>query len=99
VWCQGSKDILRKKSFVKSAPGGASIGCYHCKSLNGSDPRCDDPFSQNADSSVYQANCISGEKEGPAQGRQGCQIFLVPNIPKANEDFHKIIWTHWSCVT
>ena len=37
-----------------------SIGCFHCQSINGSDPRCEDLFFNNFGDSVYESDCKSG---------------------------------------
>jgi hypothetical protein len=57
--------IKLKKVF--DFAGGLSIGCFQCQSVNGSDPKCDDPFFNNfVENSVYQPDCKSGMK-----GRDG----------------------------
>jgi|LakMenEpi03Aug12_release.lakeMendotaPanAssembly.Ray.scaffolds.fasta_scaffold6194893_1 hypothetical protein len=37
------------------------MGCYHCQSVNGSDPRCEDSFFNNFGDSVYQSDCKAGK--------------------------------------
>lgn len=38
-----------------------SIGCYVCKSVNGSDPRCEDEF--NAYPEAYEDGCTAARKD------------------------------------
>ena len=42
-----------------------SMGCFHCQSVNGSNPVCDDPFNSTRAfyEGYYQSSCLSGMKD------------------------------------
>ncbi|CAB4060702.1 unnamed protein product [Lepeophtheirus salmonis] len=53
----------------------ASIDCFKCVSINGSNPACDDPFHNNFTSDYLQRPCWGGRK-----GRNG--LFLASSCIK-----------------
>lgn len=57
-----------------------SIGCYVCKSVNGSDTQCEDQF--NAYPEAYQDSCFAARKDRAGQFPASRCIKFIAHLGK-----------------